>query len=297
MQIKSLFQFTSRQRNGIFLLLTLIVLLQCVYFFIDNDLDTANIENELALNAEALHLFEVEIDSLKKIKAEANTPKIYPFNPNFITDYKGYILGMTNKEIDRLHHFRKQNKWVNSAKMFQQVTKISDSLLAILSPNFKFPEWVKSPKRNHTSNPIKKENSTLPLERKIDLNKATVFQLKKVNGIGDKLSQRIIAYRNSQNGFISEIELQEIYGLSQEVIAAVKKQFTVKSPRDVKKISLNTATRDELVKIKYIDYDIAYNIIEARTLRAGYNSLDDLRKVKDFPIKKIEIIKLYLQLN
>jgi DNA uptake protein ComE-like DNA-binding protein len=51
------------------------------------------------------------------------------------------------------------------------------------------------------------------------------------------------------------------------------------------------------VTIKYIDYEIAYNIIEARTLRDGFNSLDDLMKVKDFPVKKIEIIKLYLTLN
>ena len=36
---------------------------------------------------------------------------IYPFNPNFISDYKGYKLGMSIQEIDRLHQYRAQNKY------------------------------------------------------------------------------------------------------------------------------------------------------------------------------------------
>ena len=41
---------------------------------------------------------------------------------------------------------------------------------------------------------------------------------------------------------------------------------------------------------------VASHIIEERTLRDGFKSLDELTKVEDFPIKKIEIIKLYLHL-
>ncbi|WAC03328.1 helix-hairpin-helix domain-containing protein [Lacinutrix neustonica] len=52
-----------------------------------------------------------------------------------------------------------------------------------------------------------------------------------------------------------------------------------------------------MVTIQYIDYEIAHNIIEQRTLRAGYKSIDDLVKVKGFPVNKFEIIRLYLTLN
>jgi len=52
-----------------------------------------------------------------------------------------------------------------------------------------------------------------------------------------------------------------------------------------------------LVTIRHIDYEIAYNIIEARTLREGFKSFEELKKVKDFPVNKIEIIKLSLTLN
>ena len=73
---------------------------------------------------------------------ENRKPKMYPFNPNYITDYKGEQLGMSLLEIDRLLAFRENNKFVNSKDEFQKVTKVSDSLLHKIAPYFKFPEWV-----------------------------------------------------------------------------------------------------------------------------------------------------------
>ena len=121
--MKSHFQFTNKQRNGIFLLLLIIVVFQSVNWFVDYSNDVA-LENNTELN-----IFRREVDSLKLVELENRKPKIYPFNPNYITDYKGYTLGLTNEEIDRLHKFRAGNQWVNSTKDFQKVTKVSDSVL------------------------------------------------------------------------------------------------------------------------------------------------------------------------
>lgn len=291
--MKSHFQFSNQQRNGIFLLLIIIVGLQCIYVFASKS------KNEPIFDDSNLENYRKELDSLRLVEIEQNKPKIYPFNPNYITDYKGYTLGMSNEEIDRLHKFRASDRWVNSSKEFQSVTKVSDSLLAKISPHFKFPDWVTNPKSK--TNSFKKNyadfNKPKPFDQKIDLNKATASQLQKIYGIGEKLSQRIIDYRSRiGGGFVSDVELMEVYGLEDEVIERIKNSFTVKSPRSISTFNLNTASRDELVLIKYIDYEIANNIIEERTLREGFNSLDDLTKVEDFPINKIEIIKLYLHL-
>jgi len=289
--LKSHFKFTQKQRSGIFLLLVLIIVFQYIYSFVDFSSD--NIE----VNQTELELFRQELDSLRLVEIEKRKPKIYPFNPNYITDYKGYTLGMTNEELDRLLKFRKQNKWVNSVKEFQNVTKVSDSLLNVISPYFKFPDWVTNPKPKNT---FTYQNNNLPksYDEKIDLNTATVSQLRKVNGIGEKLSERIVNYRNKfVGGFIADVQLQDIYGLTPGVIERTLNQFTVKTPRQIVKFNLNAITRDELVTIQHIDYELAFEIIEQRTLREGYNSLDELKKVKGFPIKKIEIIKLYLTLE
>ena len=287
--MKSLFKFTTGQRYGIFLLVALVIILQCVYFIVD--FPTKPYQDNHAL----INEFQKEIDSLKLIEIENQKPKIYPFNPNYITDYKGYTLGMTSEEINRLLEFRNQNKWINSTKQFKKVTKVSDSLLAILSPNFKFPEWVTNPKPKSNISFGYLEKS---FDQKIDLNTATAKQLQKVNGIGEKLSERIIKFRNKfQGGFIADIQLQDVYGLTPEVIEKVTNEFTVKTPRQVIKVNLNDATIEELVSIQHIDYELAYEIIDQRTLREGFKNFDELTKVKDFPIDKIEIIKLYLSLK
>lgn len=284
------FKFTKGQRSGIFLLLFSIIIFQCIYFFVDFS------SEDIPVNVEEFKRYQNEIDSLRLVEIENNKPTLYPFNPNYITDYKGFTLGMTNEEIDRLLAFRKQNKWVNSAEEFQNVTKISDSLLNVISPYFQFPDWVSNPKTNSTSN-FQNFSKTKTFDQKQDLNTATAQQLQKVNGIGEALSDRIVKYRNKFiGGFISDIQLNDIYGLTPEVIERIINDFTVKTPRAIQKINLNAATTNDLVTIQHIDYEIAHNIIEERTLREGFKSLDELTKVKDFPVNKIEIIKLYLTL-
>ncbi len=287
---KSHFVFTKEQRNGIFLLLLIIVVLQCIYFFVDFSSD------DIVVNEKELKIYEAEIDSLRQAKIEENKPKIYPFNPNYITDYKGSTLGMSTEEIDRLLAFRKQNKWINSTKQFQEVTGISDSLLAEISPYFKFPEWVTNPKPKsvYTNS---NNNQPKTFAQKKDLNKATAIELQSVNGIGKTLSERIVKYRDRNGGFVADVQLQDVYGLSPEVVAKITEQFTVKTPRTVLKINLNTALADDLVTIQHIDYEIAHNIIEYRKLHEGFKTLDELLKVKDFPTNKLEIIKLSLHIQ
>lgn len=287
---KSHFVFTKGQQSGIFLLVIIIIGLLCVYFFVDFS------SNDYDFNNQEITKFQKEIDSLKLIEIENRKPKIYPFNPNFITDYKGYTLGMSVEEIDRLLDFRKKDKWINSTKQFQQVTKISDSLLNIISPNFKFPEWVTNPKSKNSLSYQNNQKKTTT--QKIDLNKATAQQLQRINGIGEKLSERIVRYRNKfVGGFIADIQLKDVYGLTPEVIERITQEFTVKTPRQIQIIDLNTATVEELVTVQHIDYDLAYSIIEQRTLRDGFKSLEELTKVKDFPTHKFDIIKLYLSLK
>lgn len=282
-------KFSNKQRIGILLLVLLIITIQSIHYLNNRTTNSEDIVDK------SIQAYQKEIDSLKVVSIQHSKPKIFPFNPNFITDYKGYTLGMSSEEIDRLLKFRAQDQWVNSAKQFQQVTKVSDSLLNVISPYFKFPEWVTNPKPKASF--VKVYNNTpKSYEQKIDLNIATAAQLKTVNGIGDKLSERIINYRVKIGGFISNVELSQVYGLSSEVIQRINNSFVVKTPKTINKIEINTATVEELVTIPNVDYEIAHYIIEQRTLREGYQSLDELTKVKDFPVSKLEIIKLYLKL-
>lgn len=293
MAYKSHFKFTNSQRNGIFLLVVLVVGFQCIYMF--TDFSSKSVQSD----PEVLKAFRQKVDSIKRIALEKNKPEVFPFNPNYITDFKGYSLGMSIEEIDRLLEFREKNQWINSVKQFQEVTKVSDSLLNEIAPLFKFPEWVTDPKpKTNWKNSSRKGYTEKTYEQKGDLNTASAQELQIVNGIGEKLSDNIVKYRNEfKGGFISEIQLQDIYGLTPEVIERITNDFAVKTPRQVERLNLNTATKDQLVTIQHIDYEIAHFIIEQRTLRDGFKSFEELLKVKKFPIQKFEIIKLYLTLN
>ena len=134
---KSHFWYHKSQRNGIFILIILIVIFQSIIVFVD-----FSSKEKLNTDTPKVLAFHYQIDSLSKISIENRRLKIFPFNPNYITDYKGSQLGMSLVEIDKLLAFRKTGKFINSKKEFQNITTISDSLLNNISPYFKFPEWV-----------------------------------------------------------------------------------------------------------------------------------------------------------
>ena len=81
---KSHFWYNTGQRNGILLLVFIIVILQLIYFFVD-----FSNEDATDLDSNKIVRFQKEIDSLKQIELENKKPKIFPFNPSFLTDYRG----------------------------------------------------------------------------------------------------------------------------------------------------------------------------------------------------------------
>ena len=126
--------FSNQQRLAVVGLILVIVFLEVLSIF-----PKPNGYDGFQVDLESYLKFQNEITQQIVLNEIKSAPKIYPFNPNFITDYKGYKLGMNSKEINRLLLYRAQNKWINSAKEFQNVTKVSDSFLHIISLNFKFP--------------------------------------------------------------------------------------------------------------------------------------------------------------
>ncbi|WP_445719835.1 ComEA family DNA-binding protein [Flavobacterium sp.] len=289
-KLKSYFLFSRDHRSGIFLLFVIIVFAQLGYYFLaDYFVSTKNNTED-----KAWLMVQREIDSLKNIQF-TKKDTIYPFNPNYITDYKGYKLGMTIQEIDRLHAYRKKGKFVNSAIEFQQITKVSNSFLSKISPYFKFPDWVKN-KGTATS---EKFHKFLPKEKvKIiqkDINAASREELIAVYGIGEKLADKILLEKEKFGGFVSMDQFQFIWGISPEAIADLEKRFFVKSPEGIKKIAINDLSMKELAKFPYFNYALAKEIVVYRTMNSGIKEIADLTKIKGMPNEKIKIIALYLE--
>lgn len=294
-RFKSHFKFTKQERSGIFFLLTLIIVLQVGYlafrhFSFDN-------RDTLTLDAET----QAEIDVLKATSAMKGAAKIYPFNPNFITDYKGYTLGMSVTEIDRLHAYRATGKYVNSIEEFQRVTEVSDSLIAVISPYFKFPEWTDKSKQslvNRQESAVERSASVsldIPTPGVGDLNLVTAEELRKISGIGEILSARIVKFRDRLGGFLIDEQLYDVYGLESDVAKTTLAHFKVIGPPKIEKISVTWASYNELRNVLYINDKFAKSIIEYRKLNT-INSLAELKNLEGFPEGRFERLELYLSL-
>jgi DNA uptake protein ComE-like DNA-binding protein len=263
------------------------VLVQLCYYFISNQKPSTSEDTSWLL-------VQNEIDSLKQNRA-TKKDTIYPFNPNFITDYKGYKLGMSVQEIDRLHQYRAQNKYVNSAAEFQKVTKVSSDLLQKISPYFKFPDWVTN--KSVTSY---KKFQTYPTKEKVaiiqkDINAATKEDLIAVYGIGEKTAEKILIEKEKFGAFVSMEQFQFIWGISPEAIEDLQKRFFVKNTSTITKIAINELSIKELAKFPYFNYALAKEIVIYRSMNNGIKEIADLTKIKGMPNEKIKIIALYLE--
>ncbi|WP_201335900.1 helix-hairpin-helix domain-containing protein, partial [Lactobacillus nasalidis] len=61
----------------------------------------------------------------------------------------------------------------------------------------------------------------------ININTASASDLQKLNGIGEKKAEQIIAYRQEKGGFKSIDELKEVSGIGDKTFAAIKDQLTI----------------------------------------------------------------------
>ena len=290
-KLKSHFWYTKNQRNGILLLLIIIIFLQLILHFKNFDS-----QQMVDLSLPKITSYNKQLDSLKKKSSKKKKFKIYPFNPNYISDYKGYQLGMNVDEIDRLLAHREQKLYVNSAKEFQTITKISDSLLQKISPFFKFPDWVQKKNKNKNNQQRYIPNSRINVSEitSVDINKATLKDFTAIEGVDEYISERIIKYRSKLQGFSFKEQLFEVWGLDELMANKILSTFSIKNKPIIKKVNINTASFKEVLSNPYIDYELCIQIFDYKDEVAEIQSISEIKNIEGFPIKKYNRIVLYL---
>jgi DNA uptake protein ComE-like DNA-binding protein len=239
-------------------------------------------------------LIQQQIDSLESINKDSVSSKVYPFNPNFLTDYKAYQIGLSTTQIDALFAFRKKGKFINSAEEFQQITGVDDSLLAVISPYFKFPEWTQKNKRAQGSKKTEVQAPIWANDEIRDLNLVSAKELSSIAGVSDQLSKRIVSYRNKLHGFYVDDQLFEVYYLERETGLEILKRFKVLEKPVIKKIDINTASFKEILSVPYLDYSLTKRICKYRDQNLHFKDLEELKKIDSFPVEKFDRIAVYL---
>ena len=112
----------------------------------------------------------------------------------------------------------------------------------------------------------------------VNINEADTTAFIALPGIGSKLSARIIAFREKLGGFYSVDQVGETYGLPDSTFQKIKGRLQIDGS-NIKKINVNTATKDELKLHPYIRWNLANAIVEYRNQHGSFKSLDDLKNI------------------
>lgn len=129
----------------------------------------------------------------------------------------------------------------------------------------------------------------------LNINEADTTDFIALPGIGSKLSARIISFREKLGGFYSVEQIGETYGLPDSTFQKIKGRLRADGAV-MRKINVNTATKDALKVHPYIRWNLANALVEYRNQHGAFKSLESLKNVALVDEAVFEKIIPYLDL-
>lgn len=120
--------------------------------------------------------------------------------------------------------------------------------------------------------------SAIHLVGPIDVNTADSAAFISLPGIGSKLSQRIIHFREKLGGFYAVEQIGETFGLADSVFQKIRPQLKLSSLTLVK-ININTADIEQMKKHPYLRFAISNAIFQYRLQHGSFSVVEDIRKI------------------
>lgn len=210
--------------------------------------------------------------------------ELFLFDPNTTSDPDFIRLGLSDKQIRTIRNYLAKGGSFQDKDDFFRIWGLTEEQKNYLA------DYVQISKKteNITSVMPKSELSEVLLE----INSADSVDLELLPGIGDKLSKRIVKYRESLGGFYSFEQLKEVYGLNPETILQISKLMTVDKSK-IRKLDFNFTDSKELSKHPYLRNNLSKQIIRFRTKYGKITSLEILRDSMILNIDEYDRLKPY----
>jgi len=203
--------------------------------------------------------------------------QLFPFDPNTLSSEGWQSLGLNNRTIKTINNYRSkggrfykkedlQKIWGLPPAFYNRVANyiVIEDNRPSYSNNYKAPAYATSKGKREVS--------------VVQVNSADTTELIALPGIGSKLAARIVAFRNKLGGFYATEQIRETYGLPDSAFQKLKPYLQVNAA-EVKKLNLNTATKDELRTHPYIKWALANAIVEYRSQHGAFKSLEELKNI------------------
>lgn len=138
-------------------------------------------------------------------------------------------------------------------------------------------DFFKQAGSDNFSSDHKSKKRTYPLQP-IDINRSDTTTWIALPGIGSKLAQRVVSFREKLGGFHSVEQVAETYGLPDSTFQQIRSLLHCTQPQ-LKTIDINSADVQILKQHPYIRWHIANAIIRYREQHGPFQSVDELERI------------------
>lgn len=315
--VKDYFTFTKKERIGVLALVSIILILLFVPYLFPY-LKKKKMVDKAAFEKEVDKLKQLKIDSSQnnrhfakrnyeedeqdyyqpvKRKYEGNIKgELFVFDPNTATVDEWKRLGVKERTIQTIQNYLSKGGKFRQPEDLYKVYGLKQEEVARMIPyiSIKTDEassaYIKEPSSNFEN---KKAKAFIGL---IEINSADTSALIALPGIGSKLSQRIISFRDKLGGFNTVEQVGETFALPDSTFQKIKNNLTCNNS-SIKKININTADINTLKEHPYIRYALANVIIQYRNEHGNYASVNDLRKISMMTDELFRKISPYLTIE
>jgi competence protein ComEA len=293
--LKDYFIFTRKERTGIIFIVSIIFFLNLISFafpfFIKQRLyDHRQFETEIArLNIQANDSSKVknysknfdkesneDYPSPGKKKYEPVKSEVFYFDPNTIPPGDWKRLGVRDKTITTVQNYLSKGGRFKKPEDIEKIWGLSPKDQQRLMPYVSIKNATREPA--HFERDKYPKPNLLKTNQLVDVNLADTTAYISLPGIGSKLSQRIITFRDKLGGFYSVDQVGETYLLPDSTFQKIKSRLFI-SDTAVKQININLASVDEMKAHPYLRYTLAHAIFQYRQQHGNFNSVEGIRKI------------------
>ncbi len=300
-QIKDLFTFTKGERNGVFFLFVLILILISVYLIFkfaikQEKYDFSEFEKEIRefdssrvkMNE---NVYQNKLDNY--IQERYDTLKLFEFNPNTIDKNSWKLLGLTKKQIKTISNYiSKGGKFIDKDDL-KEIYGIRFKQYQILKPYIQLPERKNNRKKNYNSsyfhNNSKKPDFSAHSDSlfTFDPNNTNRKEWKSL-GFSDKQINTINKYLAKGARFKKKEDLKKIYVINEEQYKKVEEYIVINEDNVVENkkekvtdiiIDINNLNESQLKELGGFWKYIAKNTIKFRELLGGFYMKEQLKDV------------------
>ncbi|MGB3469056.1 MAG: helix-hairpin-helix domain-containing protein [Cyclobacteriaceae bacterium] len=211
----------------------------------------------------------------KRVESPINI-KRFAFNPNTVSKKQLISLGFSQRVASNWINFRNKGARYHSTTDLRKIYGLDTAHLSSLLSLIEFdPEPAGS--EQSTADSLQTYATYKPSIIQKDLNLTNSEDLEKISGIGEKLSSRIIKYRDQLGGFHHMDQLSSVYHLDSMVIGRIRENFYLE--KSIAQIDINLANESQLALHPYFSRKAARVIVNYREQHGSYHSPEDLLKI------------------